>query len=378
MINAAPMNEAILHLSTALANASLYAPLHPQVVVNAEKAAASLGDLLAQTAEVKLVLVDEVLFHDGIPLEKNLFGTRLVQAMKRRGIGFLQFLPGICREEIITLVSLLSGQPDVILPEHIRFGSVELDLVGGEEMLEISSFETIPEERLVYLTETYRSIARRGKVALSGLTAIVAGFLNAFRKEANPFMALAPLRAMDEYSFSHSINVGILNLAQGMSLRMEGQLLHDVGIAGMLHDAGKLHVPAEVIRKPEEFTPEEREVMKRHPAAGAGYLLNQPGIPRLVVLAAFEHHLGHDASGYPRVESGWKPTLCSEMTMISDCFDALRTRRVYQEPSDFVKTAGIMLNFPDSRLHPALTMNFLKILYRESDPFRGLERLTSV
>jgi HD-GYP domain-containing protein (c-di-GMP phosphodiesterase class II) len=50
--------------------------------------------------------------------------------------------------------------------------------------------------------------------------------------------------------------------------------------------------------------------------------------------------------------------------MLSDCFDALRTRRVYQEPSDFEKTAGIMLNSADSRLHPALTMNFLKVLHR--------------
>jgi HD-GYP domain-containing protein (c-di-GMP phosphodiesterase class II) len=365
MTNATPINEAVRHLSTALANACLYAPQHPQVIVSAEKATAQLEDLLAQTAEVKLVLVDEVLFHDGIPLGKDLFGTRLVQAMKGRGIGFLQFLPGIRREEIITLVSLLSGQPDVTLPKHVRFGSVELDPVGGEERLEISSFETIPKERMDYLTETYRSIARRGKVALSGLTAIVAGFMNAFRKEANPFLALAPLRAIDEYSFTHSINVGILNLAQGMSLRMEGQLLHDVGIAGMLHDAGKLHISAEVIRKPEEFTREEWEAMKLHSAAGAGYLLNQPGIPRLAVLAAFEHHLGHDASGYPRVGSEWKPTLCSEMTMISDCFDALRTRRVYQEPSDFEKTAGIMLDFAGSRLHPALTMNFLKVLYRQ-------------
>lgn len=371
MTNATPMNEAVLYLSTALANACLYAPEHPQVVVNAEKAAASLGNLLAQTVEAKLVLVDDVLFHESIPLGKDLFGTRLVQAMKGRGIGFLQFLPGICREEIITLISLLSGQPDIIMPEHVRFGSVELSAAGEEERMGISSFETIPKERMDYLTETYGTIARRGRVALTGLTAIVAGFLNAFRKEANPFMALAPLRAMDEYSFSHSINVGILNLAQGMSLRMEGQLLHDVGIAGMLHDAGKLHVPAEVIRKPEEFTREEREAMMRHSAAGAGYLLNQPGIPRLAVLAAFEHHLGHDASGYPQVEPGWKPTLCSEMTMISDCFDALRTRRVYQEPSDFMKTAGIMLNFPGSRLHPALTMNFLKVLYLKSDPFRG-------
>jgi hypothetical protein len=364
MTNVTPMNEAVRHLSTALSNACLYAPQHPQVIVNAEKAAERLEDLFAQTAEAKLVLVDEVLFHDGIPLGKDLFGTRLAQAMKGRGIGFLQFLPGIRREEIIALVSLLSGQPDVTMPEHVRFGSVELDAVGGEENPEISSFESIPKERMDYLTETYRSIARRGKVTLSGLTAIVAGFLNAFRKEANPFLALAPLRAMDEYSFAHSINVGILNLAQGQSLRMEGQLLHDVGIAGMLHDAGKLHVSAEVIQKPEEFTREEWATMELHSAAGAGYLLNQPGIPRLAVLAAFEHHLGHDASGYPRVASGWKPTLCSEMTMISDCFDALRTRRVYQEPSDFEKTAGIMLDIAGSRLHPALTMNFIKVLHQ--------------
>lgn len=360
------IDEAVRHFSTAMANALLYGPQHLQVTVHAGKAAAKFGEIAGTTGEVKLVLVDELLFHGGRPLEKNLFVNRLIQAMKRRTLGYLLFLQGIDGEEIRGIASILSGKTkdENLSRGHFRFGMVELASDGEEEGKEISSFEKIPKKRMQEIVETYRCIDRGGKTAISGLAAIVAGFLNGFRKEANPFLALAPLRAMDEYTFAHSVNVGILNLAQGMLLGIDGQLLHNLGIAGMLHDAGKLHVPKRILQKPGELTAEEWEEMKRHPACGAAYLLSQPDVPRLAALAAFEHHMGHDVSGYPRVSAGWEPNLCSDMTMISDCFDALRTERVYQNGLDFEKTAGIMLGFAGTHLHPFLTMNFLRGLHK--------------
>ena len=104
-------------------------------------------------------------------------------------------------------------------------------------------------------------------------------------------MALVPLREMDEYTFTHSLNVCILNLAQGMSLGFKGQLLHDFGIAAMLHDVGKQFVPEEILNKPGNLEEDEWEFMRQHTLRGAEYLLNNPGIPRLAVICAFEHHM---------------------------------------------------------------------------------------
>ncbi|HBA70999.1 MAG TPA: hypothetical protein DCZ63_02010 [Geobacter sp.] len=67
-------------------------------------------------------------------------------------------------------------------------------------------------------------------------------------------------------------------------------------------------------------------------------------------------------TGYPSVPKGWQTNLCSQITMVSDCFDALRTRRVYKDSMDFENAAGIMLKIAGTGLNPALTLNFIKVL----------------
>lgn len=102
--------------------------------------------------------------------------------------------------------------------------------------------------------------------------------------------------------------------------------------------------------------------MKRHPSRGAQYLLNQPDVPRIAIITAFEHHMRFDRSGYPQVSASWELSLCSQMTMISDTFDALRTRRIYKDSWDLPKISGHMLNLGGAQLNPELTLNFLNVL----------------
>ena len=166
-------------------------------------------------------------------------------------------------------------------------------------------------------------------------------FVDAFSRRADPFLALAPLRAMDEYTFTHSTNVCILNLAQATALGIEGQLLNDIGVSAMLHDIGKLFVPEEVINKKGQLDDREWELMRQHPMRGAQYLLDTPGVPRLSVVTAFEHHMKYDGSGYPAVAKDWQQNLCSQMTAISDVFDAMRTERSYKVAMDVDKITPI-------------------------------------
>jgi HD-GYP domain-containing protein (c-di-GMP phosphodiesterase class II) len=102
--------------------------------------------------------------------------------------------------------------------------------------------------------------------------------------------------------------------------------------------------------------------MKQHPVKGARHLLMTPGVPRLAVTAAYEHHLKFNLGGYPLVSVGWRQNLCSHLTMISDFFDALRTRRPYREPLELQQIADMMTDMMGTDLHPALTRNFLKII----------------
>jgi HD-GYP domain-containing protein (c-di-GMP phosphodiesterase class II) len=180
----------------------------------------------------------------------------------------------------------------------------------------------------------------------------------------DPILAISPIKALDEYTFTHATNVCILNIAQAMALGIDGQMLHDIGIAAMLHDMGKLFIPEEILTKPDKLDAKEWELMKQHPARGAQYLLNTPGVPQMAVLSAFEHHLYYDLSGYPEVHKGWETHLCSQMTAVSDFFDALRSIRTYRESIAYDEVADMMLNAAGKQLHPLLVKNFLGLLYK--------------
>jgi HD-GYP domain-containing protein (c-di-GMP phosphodiesterase class II) len=112
------------------------------------------------------------------------------------------------------------------------------------------------------------------------------------------------------------------------------------------------------------LTDEEWEVMKQHTVHGAQHLLDTSGVPRLAVVIAFEHHMKYDGTGYPQVPAGWRQNIFSQMTAISDCFDALRTIRPYQASVDYPEIAATMQRIAGTSLHPGLTRNFLSLLNR--------------
>ena len=360
--------EFIRNLVQAAGAMTLYSVQHRTTVTQASRALSALQESLADDGTATVMHLGNELFVNGIPLEKRAHILRLMRQMKEYGIGHITIGRGVAYEEIELLLRIIARQADKALAPtpHLQFGSVELDT--PEQRLthcpDIPTFSAIPPDVLAKLTTSYAGCAAQEALDLAPIFAVVGGFMAALRSEANPLLALVPLREMDEYTFTHSIDVCILNLAQGMSIGLEGQLLHDVGVAAMLHDVGKLFVPKPVLDKPGALDEAEWEFMRQHTIRGAEYLLNTPGVPRLAILSAFEHHMKYNLSGYPKVSKGWRVNLCSQMTMVSDCFDALRTRRVYKESMDFEQTAGIMLQLAGTGLNPILTFNFLRILRR--------------
>lgn len=362
-----PLRHAMRHLVTAVSSAALYSFDHPQVTRLRYAALDSLTAALETEPGISLVIIGDELLAEGSPLDTGLYVGRFVEMMRARGIGHLKFLRGVTARELAALAATLTGgQPgeDLRSTEHVRLGRVEVRFsLAGKEGEENPLAELTAEE-VARVTEIYEGVARNRKLRAAGIADMVGGFIIALREQARPLMALAPLRDMDEYTFAHSVNVCILNLAQAMSLGIDGPLLQEIGIAGLLHDIGKMFVPHEILTKPAQLTEAEWRIMRRHPHQGARCLIETPGVPHLAAVVAFEHHMKHDFSGYPAVAPGWSQSLVSEMTVISDCFDALRTHRAYRDSMELRQIAGILLDQRGKELHPLLTRNFLLILSR--------------
>lgn len=361
------VSEIVRQLSNAIATAYLYTPDHPQVLSSLALLLDPLRQLLQKNSDLTLIVLDEDVLYLGKPLDKSPHTTRLAKHCVYDKIGYLRFLPAVDASDLRQLVRCLVGREelDVLKQDFSNVNVGGLDTTDedfDEGVVPIESFEELTTDQLNDLDGMYKAIGDRVEFDLHGVAALVAGFVAAFKKSANPLMALVPIRNIDDYTFTHSINVGILNIAQGMSLGVDGPLLHDLGVAGMLHDAGKIFVDKEIIQKPGKLDDEEWKMMQTHPTRGAQYLMGQKGIPTVAVICSYEHHMRYDLSGYPAVSSEWSLHLCSQMTMISDTFDALRTQRAYKDAWDFPKVSGLLLELAGKSLNPDLTLNFLKVL----------------
>ena len=358
--------EFVRNIVQATGTMALYSREHRMTVAQVSQSLTLLNEALTDDDTATVMHLGDDLFVNGLPLEKGPQLDRLIQAMIHYGIGHITISRGVTFDdiELLLLVVALRVERDFQPTPHLRFGAVDLGITPQSEALPqgISSLSEVPSEIIEGLKATFGVRDHLEKIDLRAVLGVVAGFVTAFRNEANPFMALVPVREMDEYTFTHSLNVCILNLAQGMSMGLEGQILHDLGVAGILHDVGKQFVPTDILNKPGKLMEDEWEFMRQHALRGAEYLLNNSGIPRIAILAAFEHHMKFDMSGYPKVPKGWQTNLGSQITMTSDFFDAIRTKRVYKDAMSFDETAGIMLKLAGTELNPSLTLNFLRIL----------------
>ncbi len=314
-----------------------------------------------------LKVVDKQLIFANSPVTSNPSVLRLLEALGKAGISYLRIEPGIYAEELLGLLNLLSKSADKIVEiqdtEHIHYGTVEVRFQqtagSGFAALELAEIATLEADRYMDIYQTARN---HRKLEVTGIQEIVDGFVNAFNSQSEAFLAVAPLRSMDEYTYTHSTNICLLNLAQAKVLGIEGQLLNDIGIAAMLHDVGKMFISPDILTKTDKLDEEEWQIMQQHPRLGAEYLINTPGVPHLAVVTAFEHHMRYDGKGYPHTARPWKQHLCSQITAISDTYDAMRTHRAYEESLDQDQIIAIMLDLAGNKLHPQLTYSFLQVL----------------
>lgn len=134
----------------------------------------------------------------------------------------------------------------------------------------------------------------------------------------------------DPYTKGHTIRVAELAVAIGRYMELPVPNLGVLARAGLLHDVGKLAIPDAVLLKPGPLTPEEWEVMKRHPQLGLD-MLERIGTLRRESLVLSTHHERIDGTGYNRALAGDEIPLEARVIAVADTFDALVTDRPYRK-----------------------------------------------
>lgn len=372
----------VAQLTAAVTNTTLYSPTHPQVAEYVDKAYSVLRNLLDIKPEITLMLVGDDLVADERPLAPgSSYVANFVRAMRRKSFERLTFLACVSKLELQNLIRDLAATDAVSVKSSacIKLGRVELRIkkpvdapsskagggaTGTAEPEILQELLALTQTELDELKELYLSAKKHRKIDVRGIDDMVKGFIKGFRQEINPLGLLASLKSVNEYTFTHVTNVCILTMSQAEGLGFSGAHLHAIGIAALLHDIGKIFIPDSILGKQGILTPEERKVIETHPVKGARYLMGITGIPKLAILAALEHHQKFDGSGYPSIKGGWTPNITSQLITIADVFDAMRSRRAYQEAFPQEKIEAVLIKGSGTTFNPVLVDRFLKLVKR--------------
>jgi HD-GYP domain-containing protein (c-di-GMP phosphodiesterase class II) len=151
----------------------------------------------------------------------------------------------------------------------------------------------------------------------------------------------------DYHTFTHSANVAMycamLARALGISDRDE---LNAIAVGALLHDAGKLQIPASILTKPAELTEAEVAIVREHPRLGFRMLCQRPDLSFGQLMMIYQHHEKIDGSGYPVHAVGSELHDWGKMCAVTDVFEALTSNRPYRLGLSFAKAAEIMQHHP--------------------------------
>ncbi|MDT8900571.1 HD-GYP domain-containing protein [Anaeroselena agilis] len=170
---------------------------------------------------------------------------------------------------------------------------------------------------------------------------------------------LASVRAADDYTFRHSLNVGVIAGLLAKWLKFRGKGLREIVLAGLLHDIGKTQVPLEILNKPGPLSGEEMAVIEEHPIKGYKLIEDTDLIPQSVKLCVLQHHERLDGSGYPLAIAGKEIADYARIIAVADVYDAMTSRRVYRGAlTPFSVIAEIFAEM-FIRLDPAVALPFI-------------------
>jgi len=179
-------------------------------------------------------------------------------------------------------------------------------------------------------------------------------------------LGLSTIRDFDDYTYVHSVNVGILAMTLGARIGLSRDSLEMIGICGLFHDIGKTEIPLEIINKPGKLTQDEFEEIQKHVLYSVRLILKLRAprdLKSKIIIAPFEHHLKYDLSGYPQTKHKKPLSLHGRIISIADVYDALTSPRIYRDKEISPNHAlEIMVKKGGTDFDPILLKVFIKMI----------------
>lgn len=267
----------------------------------------------------------------------------------------LDRLNGELQERGASEIKLLAPREDVSVPDT--------ELVSSRRDRAVSAYQ----QALDFIRESMMAADSPVQVNIRKAKRTVQKLVDLSYEEGNGFSlaGMASIKAHDDYTFNHMVNVCVLAIAFGQRLGLKRHSLAQVGLCALYHDMGKLHIPLDVLNKHCGLTEEEWAVMGNHTVYAARTLFPLIEVDRTTVhrlLTSLQHHLRYDGTGYPKLRIRTRQSLYARITAIVDTFDAMTTKRIYQRQYLPDEAIAVMYEGAGTRYDPLLVKAFINCM----------------
>jgi putative nucleotidyltransferase with HDIG domain len=360
--------------SQALSTVGLYGDEHPATVRSVATAFERLQELQTSSTALQFTfLAGEVLW--GAETVPSLDGWEWSNRFIAAGIERIEFTSAVTLEQLERFLSQLairlgirSGSSSELWQmgeSGIRFGLVTLGNTQSppsQAQLPVLTLNYSLHEEKETVEWLHHEIQGGAKLPIVEADAVVRSLSIAMHAEQAMVLPLLQLKEFDQYTTTHSMNVAVLAMALGEFLELGGTTVRALGVAGLLHDLGKVCIPRDILIKPGKLTDAERTIVREHPVVGARMLLASPDPMDLAAIVAYEHHIMIDGGGYPTLHDARGAQYASRLVHICDVYDALRTNRPYRQAWESERAIAFIESRAGIEFDPAIARSFTAMM----------------
>ncbi|MDE3173539.1 MAG: HD domain-containing protein, partial [Gemmatimonadota bacterium] len=299
----------------ALSTMALYADGHPARERAIDRSFQNLQELQAADPQAEFSFLGEETVYRNVAM-REMRDWEWAGRLANAGVQRLEFQPGTSREEYeefleqvlarLTLSAIDTSEARQGRRSTIKFGAIG---IRGESKAMQEALDAPVEtatigyslgEEVEAIRWMHEEVTDHGALPLIEAEAVVRSLSVAMHGDAAMVLPLLSLRQFDEYTTTHCLNVSVLTMALAEHLGMGAADVRTFGVAGLLHDLGKVRIPMEILNKPGKLSDEERSVMQRHTVEGAKIIITSDRELDLAAAVAYEHHIMLNGGGYPK------------------------------------------------------------------------------
>lgn len=270
-----------------------------------------------------------------------------------RGLHVLSKGSRLRLEEISRLIQHGVDYVDIDAREHIVIhtgSSPVIETVNASFDNSIEGFESL-----------YLEALTKGSFNQSVVDDILQPTLQALDKHKDVVTLLMLLDREDNYTYNHSLQVGMLSYYIASWLGYSKQECYEIARAGYLIDIGNCQIPPSILQKPGKLTPQEYEEVKLHTLYGNEIIRSSMDHP-FTALIALQHHERDDGTGYPNNLTKSEIHPYAQIAAVADTYSAMTSQRAYQSKQEFISVLRELNSLSFGKLNGSHVQAFIQHL----------------